>query len=99
MDREKVIRGLHCCANIDGANCGNCPYDMSVADCTAQMSMDVLELLKEQEQKPVIQERQCEVEPNVWERKGFCPKCHQIVRWSVNRSFCGFCGQEVKWDG
>lgn len=54
--------------------------------------------LKEQEPKPVIQERQCEVEPNVWERKGFCPKCRQIVLWMVNRKYCGFCGQEVKWN-
>lgn len=49
VDREKVVSGLHCCANIDGANCESCPYYISDSDCSAQMSMDALELLKEQE--------------------------------------------------
>ena len=35
---------------------------------------------------------------NRWERKGFCPRCNQEMRWMLNRSFCGFCGQAVKWD-
>lgn len=48
-DREKVINGLHCCAHTDGINCIYCPYDNADEDCTALMSMDVLELLKEQE--------------------------------------------------
>ena len=56
------------------------------------------ELLKEQEAKSVIFDRQCEVEPGHWERKGFCPRCHQVVLWVVNREYCGFCGQEVKWE-
>lgn len=59
---------------------------------------DTISLLKEQDAKHVIQDRQCEVEPNVWERKGFCPKCHQEVLWTHNRLFCGFCGQAVKWE-
>ena len=50
VDREKVIKGLHCCSHTDGVNCIYCPYDISNSDCTALMSMDVLELLKEQEQ-------------------------------------------------
>lgn len=49
VDREKVISGLHYCTHTDGVNCRDCPYDLSVSDCTAQMSMDVLELLKELE--------------------------------------------------
>ena len=55
-------------------------------------------LLKEQEPHPVIFDRQCEVEPGRWERKGFCPKCHQVVLWMVNREYCGFCGQKVNWN-
>lgn len=55
-------------------------------------------MLKEQEEQSVIFDRQCEVEPGRWERKGFCPKCHQIVLWIVNREYCGFCGQKVKWN-
>jgi hypothetical protein len=48
-DREKVIKGLHCCSRTDDDNCCNCPYDVMDSDCSALMSMDVLELLKEQE--------------------------------------------------
>lgn len=59
---------------------------------------DILELLKEQEPQSVIFDKQCEVEPGRWERKGFCPKCHQVVLWMVNREYCGFCGQAVKWE-
>ena len=55
-------------------------------------------MLKEQEEQSVIFDRQCEVEPGRWERKGFCPKCHQLVLWMVNREYCGFCGQKVKWE-
>ena len=49
VDRDKVIKGLHCCAHTDGINCIYCPYDNVDEDCTALMSMDVLDLLKEQE--------------------------------------------------
>lgn len=48
-DREKVVKGLHCCAHTDGINCIYCPYDNMDEDCTALMSMDVLALLKGQE--------------------------------------------------
>lgn len=48
-DREKVINGLNCCCHTDGSNCAKCPYDNADEDCTALMSMDVLELLKEQD--------------------------------------------------
>lgn len=50
-DREKVIKGLHCCAHTDRTNCVYCPYDITTEDCTALMSMDVLDLMKEQEQR------------------------------------------------
>ena len=54
--------------------------------------------LKEQEPMPVLMQRECETLPNHYERKGFCPNCHQVVEWFLNRSYCGFCGQAVKWD-
>ena len=50
-DWEKVIKGLHCCSHTDGIICLHCPYDNDGEDCTALMSMDVLELLKEQEEQ------------------------------------------------
>jgi len=48
IDLEKVIKGLNCCCHTDGSNCAKCPYDIADSDCTAQLSMDVLALLKEQ---------------------------------------------------
>ena len=92
-DREKVIKGLNDIAGFVAGRIG-----IEQARNFIRTIDDACDLLKEQEAKPVIQDRQCEVEPNVWERKGFCPKCHQIVLWNVNRLFCGFCGQAVKWD-
>ena len=58
----------------------------------------VEDLLKEQEPMRVLSQRECETLPNHYKRKGFCPKCNQVVEWYLNRSYCGFCGQAVKWD-
>ena len=59
---------------------------------------EILEMLKEQETvKEVLSDRQCEVSPHHYERKGFCPKCHQEMKFILNRNYCGFCGQAVKW--
>ena len=63
-----------------------------------EMLKAVLALLKEQEAMQVLSQRECETLPNHYERKGFCPKCHQVVEWFLNRSYCGFCGQAVKWE-
>ena len=57
-----------------------------------------MKLLKEQEAMRVSSQREYETLPNHYERKGFCPICHQVVEWFLNRSYCGFCGQAVKWD-
>ena len=56
------------------------------------------ELLKKQEAQSVLSNRVCEVEPFIYVRKGFCPKCHQELEWLFNREHCGFCGQKVKWE-
>lgn len=53
-DREKVIKGLECCSNLDDA-CVNCPYDYSgdggEASCLrGQLMPDAIALLKEQEE-------------------------------------------------
>ena len=94
-DRRKVIKELEECIEHIRINefekipCwGNCQIAM----------MDALELMKEQEAMRVLSQRECETLPNHYERKGFCPKCHHFVEWYLNRSYCGFCGQEVKWD-
>lgn len=80
--------------------------DIPKDDCNGIMEYidDALALLKEQTDVPVdtkkqvLADRQCEVSPYHYERKGFCPKCHQEVKHVLNRNYCGFCGQAVKWE-
>lgn len=101
MDREKVITALEFCTDTKPAETcfGKCPYAVADDDYRCRdMKLDALTLLKEQEPKPVIQDRQCEVAPNVWERKGYCPNCRQEVLWTHNRLHCGFCGKPVLWE-
>lgn len=99
-DREKVIKELERLSEwffhqYQVAYDGDAPnyYD-------AYKTVDeAIALLKEQEPMLVLSRRECETLPNHYERKGFCPKCHQVVEWFLNRSYCGFCGKAVKWDG
>lgn len=45
-DKEKVIKGLECCAN----SCSNaCPYADIDDDCQGMLCKDALSMLKEQE--------------------------------------------------
>lgn len=88
MDIEKIIKGLHCCAHTDGISCVLCPYDIADEDCTALMSMDVLDLLKEQEPvKPKytpksIYSWECGVCAEPFDRiANYCPKCGRAVKW------------------
>ena len=102
-DREKVLNGLRCLSGekeMVENRCAGCGYIdcQTYAICIGQVTTDALELLKEQEPKSVLSERECETLPNHYERKGFCPKCHQVVAWYLNRAYCGFCGQAVKWN-
>ena len=54
-DREKVLKGLECCASMNGSACRECPYSSECIDYevpyptgTAHLAADALELLKEQ---------------------------------------------------
>lgn len=50
-DREKVIKGLKCCCGT-GMCFHGCPYhDVSekITECTSQLALEALDLLKEQE--------------------------------------------------
>lgn len=52
IDREKVIRGLECCEHPYEKKCDACPYILYTPDsmeCTAYLSKDALELLREQQ--------------------------------------------------
>ena len=50
-DREKVIKGLKCCCSMDMCFDG-CPYhetSQNIDECTSQLALEALGLLKEQE--------------------------------------------------
>lgn len=94
IDREKIIRGLHCCSRTDDDNCCNCPYDAMDSDCSALMSMDVLELLKEQEAVEPVLMREGR---NEYYNDYVCPECDNELVFGQN--FCSECGRQVKWDG
>ena len=65
IDREKVLKALKCCAGTDeGKTCiykataNDCPYEDlcgeyedAYYECTKALAVDVLELLKEQEER------------------------------------------------
>lgn len=94
IEHECILRAGHDDCDRNCADCDLVQDDWELHE----MYTDVIALLKEHEPQSVIFDRQCEVEPGRWERKGFCPKCHQVMLWMVNREYCGFCGQAVKWD-
>ena len=72
--------------------------DGELLTLTQEQAKEMIALLKDQDAMRVLSQRKCETLPNHYERKGFCPKCHQVVEWFLNRSYCGFCGQAVKWE-
>ena len=101
MDREKVIKGLNCCAHTDGSNCKYCPYDITSEDCTALMAMDVLDLLKEHE--PVKPYMDFDGH-DVWR----CGNCGATIFHLQHTQadedaknyakFCRLCGRAVDWN-
>ena len=48
-DREKVIKGLECCAHEEIGDCENCPYNENTPHCDISMMRDAIAMLKEQE--------------------------------------------------
>ena len=99
-DREKVIKRLEEISDyfFSVYHCSKGREEINKAKDRCDAVEDALALLKEQEPMMVLSQRECETLPNHYERKGFCPKCHQVVEWLLNRSYCGFCGQAVKWE-
>ena len=95
MDREKVIKGLECCAEC--GKCKNeCPYDgknNSMYGCTTRLAKDALELLKAQE--PVKPEREHSGGGTTW--WNVCGACKTAI--NPNDKYCHECGRAVKWDG
>ena len=94
IDREKVIRALNCCAHADGSDCMYCPYDHNDENCTALMSMDVLELLKEQEPLPAkYVDKGDSYPPCIYH--SVCRACGGILNYP--EKFCKACGRGIIW--
>lgn len=100
-DRGKVIKGLECCTRYEVGkqlnNCLDCPYVEQIGfnqfRCKSQeMKEDALALLKEQEAVTIKKTK----EHGFGVYGGICPKCRNWIQSA--HSFCGFCGQAVKWE-
>ena len=94
-DREKVLKGLECCCQMNGNVCRTeCPYrdECIENECvgTAHLCANALELLKN-EPLPVLNVRKCGI------YFGDCPHCGKRVT-KKNTSYCPYCGKRVKWE-
>ena len=99
IDKEKVIKGLECCANdkpFYHAHCDECPYNGRKPDnmggCT-KLYHDALELLKDQETT---------FDDYYGDYK--CSACKTIIKSEIrymvdNINYCPYCGKAVKWNG
>lgn len=103
VDKHKVLKGLECCIlrnPDDHARCSECPYE---GNCVNRLKMDTLELLKEQEAKPMTEY------DDGWD----CPRCGlKLVGKTASGypcdefdlpndeivKYCPVCGQAVKWE-
>lgn len=98
IDKEKVIKALELEVKYPYTwDCkSECPYYSDTeCDCYTQLTIDAIELLKEQE-------------PVMWSYDGYncfiCSNCdlhiNDEVYYLMNKpiSFCPTCGRKVKWD-
>lgn len=102
-NREKVIKGLECCASNrmrrEDCEAMDCAYlDLEEKGCIHQLIRDALALLKAQEPKPPI------ITENAYGWKFYhCPSCGREfygdrLHGRMNKTaFCDKCGQAVKW--
>ena len=94
-DREKVIKGLECCIIEGDAEevCPNCPYvDKHPFECTTQLMMDALALLREHEPKWI------DYEDTFTGEKFKVPLCWDCESLLGDALYCPRCGRKVKWD-
>lgn len=101
IDREKVINGLKCIAEIGECDCNNCDYanDGGPATwykCQKLFARDAIELLAALE--PVEPKRDFEEYPDgsaVFELY-FCGACGEDIE--EGQEYCCKCGRKVKWN-
>ena len=97
MDREKIIQGFVRLSTLGVPDCAeeSCPFWRVCVDgegCYFDMFPSVLTLLKEQEAVTIKKTK----EHGFGVYGGICPKCQNWIQSA--HSFCGFCGQAVKWE-
>ena len=99
-DRKNVRKALECIAEDRQKSCTRCEYSIFglYPFCIHGIARYALELLKEQEAQVVLLSKQYEIKPLQHIRIGFCPRCDRQIAWLFCRNYCGFCGQEVKWE-
>ena len=90
IDREKVLKGLRCCAESDVTR--TCPHDCPYEDdgdltCEGVLHRDLLEMLEPV--APVLhsKSRGCN-----WYRCGNCG-----YKLPTDFEYCAECGRAVKW--
>ena len=84
-DRQKVIRALECCSqlDIDDICPAECPYAQDVCCGTVQLMADALELLKEQEPRVLTLE---EVHEMAWD---YCYLEEEVIKDKVLQIYTG----------
>ena len=88
IDREKVIKGLECCAGQ--CNYHGCPYKdpCENANGVKQIMLDALALLKEQE-------TDAEIEGGGRDWWYVCGECRAVI--DSSDSYCSKCGRRIRW--
>ena len=86
-DREKVIKDLHDIAGFIARRVG-----IEQARNFLRTIDEAIALLKEQEAVTIKKTK----EHGFGVYGGICPKCRNWIQSA--HSFCGFCGQGVKWE-
>ena len=96
-NREKVIKGLECCASMNGSACRECPYSSECIDYevpyptgTAHLAADALVLLKEQE---AVKPKKAD---NPDESEYCCGICGYPL-W-LDEFYCAHCGRRIEWE-
>ena len=95
-DIEKVIKWADkCLSSAYSEECNECPYQLNhegLYSCVEGILRDAIALLKEQEAVTIKRTK----EHGFGVYGGICPKCRNWIQSA--HSFCGFCGQAVKWE-
>lgn len=89
-DRESVMQALR--DSLKNQHCGFIEGVGNVYAVSEETINDTLELLKEQEAVTIKKTK----EHGFGVYGGICPKCRNWIQSA--HSFCGFCGQAVKWE-